>query len=150
MFSIRRAAVGSLLVAFVAACSSSAATQGVADLSASPGSASSTVLAGSAGGQTVLVAGSNRMTLYTFSSDVAGSGKSACAGNCLVIWPPLTVPSGTTPTAGPGVTGALGTITRDDGSIQVTYNGLPLYFYGGDKAPGDTTGNYPGWNLVAP
>ena len=36
------------------------------------------------------------------------------------------------------------TITRDDGTIQVTYNGLPLYHYSGDSPPGDTTGNYPG------
>jgi predicted lipoprotein with Yx(FWY)xxD motif len=151
MFSFRKLAAWSLLVAaFVAACSSSAPAQSVAGLSSSPGSSSPTVISATAGGQAVLVAGSNGMTLYTFTSDVAGSGKSACSGNCLVIWPPLTVQAGTAPTAGSGVTGTLGTITRDDGSTQVTYNGLPLYFYGGDKSPGDTSGNYPGWNLVTP
>jgi predicted lipoprotein with Yx(FWY)xxD motif len=99
----------------------------------------------------VVVAGSNNMTVYTFTTDVADSGKSACSGGCLTKWPALTVPAGTTPTAGTGVTGKLGTITRaDDGTLQVTYNGLPLYFYQGDKAPGDTNGSYPNWNLVKP
>ena len=49
------------------------------------------------------------------------------------------------------MTGQLGTITRaDDGTLQVTYNGLPLYFFQNDKAPGDTNGSYPNWNLVKP
>jgi predicted lipoprotein with Yx(FWY)xxD motif len=151
MISIRKLAAGSLLAAaFVAACSISGPSQGGASASASPAGNSPTVMTATAGGQTILVDGSNGMTVYTFASDVAGSGRSACTGNCLVIWPPLTVRAGTTPTAGPGVTGTLGTITTDDGSVQVTYQGLPLYFYDGDKAPGDTNGNYPGWNLVAP
>jgi predicted lipoprotein with Yx(FWY)xxD motif len=103
------------------------------------------------GSQTILIAGSNGMTVYTFTSDTAGSGKSACSGGCLTKWPALTVAAGATTTAGSGVTGQLGTITRvDDGSLQVTYNGLPLYFFQNDKAPGDTNGSYPNWNLVKP
>jgi predicted lipoprotein with Yx(FWY)xxD motif len=103
------------------------------------------------GSQTVLVAGSNGMTVYTFTSDTAGSGTSACSGACLTKWPALTVAAGATPTAGDGVAGKLGTITRaDDGTLQVTYNGLPLYFFQNDKAPGDTNGSYPNWNLVKP
>jgi predicted lipoprotein with Yx(FWY)xxD motif len=87
------------------------------------------------GSQTILVAGSNGMTVYTYTSDTAGSGKSACSGGCLTKWPALTVAAGATPTAGSGVSGALGTITRtDNGTLQVTYNGLPLYFFSGDKA----------------
>jgi predicted lipoprotein with Yx(FWY)xxD motif len=103
------------------------------------------------GGQMILVAGSNGMTVYTFTNDAAGSGKSACSGGCLTKWPALTVAAGATPTSGTGVTGQLGTIARaDNGSLQVTYNGLPLYFYAGDKAAGDTNGSYPNWNLVKP
>jgi predicted lipoprotein with Yx(FWY)xxD motif len=103
------------------------------------------------GGQNILVAGSNGMTVYTFASDTAGSGKSACSGGCLTKWPAVTVAAAVTPTAGNGVSGTLATITRaDNGSLQVTYNGLPLYFYAGDKAPGDTNGSYPNWNLVKP
>ena len=100
---------------------------------------------------TVLVAGSNGMTVYTFAKDVKDSGKSACAGDCLAKWPALTVPAGQTPTPGSGVTGKLGTITReDDGTLQVTYNGLPLYFFINDKAPGDATGVYTNWAAVKP
>jgi len=100
---------------------------------------------------TLMVATSNQMTLYTFDKDVAASGVSNCTGGCLANWPALTVAAGQTPTGGAGVTGTLGTITRaDNGALQVTYNGLPLYFYAGDKAPGDTNGSYPNWNLVKP
>lgn len=100
---------------------------------------------------TVLIAGENQMTLYIFTQDVRDSGTSACTGECLAAWPALTVPAGSTPSAGPGVTGELGTITRpDDGSLQVTYDGLPLYFYVGDSAPGQANGVYENWEVVAP
>ncbi len=100
---------------------------------------------------TVLVAGSNGMTVYQFNSDVANSGTSACTGTCATVWPALTIPAGATPVAGAGVTGKLGTITRtDNGSTQVTYKGLPLYFFSGDKAPGDSKGVYTGWVSVSP
>ena len=99
---------------------------------------------------TLLVASSNGMTVYTFDKDVAGSGTSACTGGCLTTWPALTVAAGATPTGGSGVTGTLGTITRaDDGAIQVTYDGKPLYFFSHDTVPGDTNGIYPGWQAVA-
>jgi predicted lipoprotein with Yx(FWY)xxD motif len=163
-------AAGLLAVAVLAAaCSSSGgggggglyggapATQNVAGAtqqpmaSAAPVAGSATVMASTVSGQTILVAGSNGMTVYTFTKDTAGSGQSACTGGCLVKWPALTVAAGATPTGGDGVTGQLGTITRaDDGTHQVTYNGLPLYFYAGDSAPGDTNGSYPNWNLVKP
>jgi len=98
---------------------------------------------------TLLVATSNDMTLYTFDSDVAGSGVSNCSGGCLANWPALTVAAGDTPTAGAGVTGALGTITRsDNGALQVTYDGKPLYFFAHDTAPGDTHGIYTNWRAI--
>jgi predicted lipoprotein with Yx(FWY)xxD motif len=100
---------------------------------------------------TVLVAGSTGMTVYTFSKDTKDSGTSACSGDCLTKWPALTVPAGGSPTAGDGVTGKLATITRaDDGTLQVVYNGLPLYFFSGDSAPGDANGVYPNWAAVKP
>ena len=100
---------------------------------------------------TVLVAGSNGMTVYIFTKDTKDSGKSVCTGDCLVTWPALTVAAGETPTGGTGVTGTLGTITReDDGTLQVTYNGLPLYFFKNDAAPGDANGIYENWEAVKP
>jgi predicted lipoprotein with Yx(FWY)xxD motif len=74
-------------------------------------------------------------TLYSFAPDT--STKSACNGSCAQYWPP--VPGHVT--AGPGVTGTLGTITRSDGSSQATYNGHPLYTYVSDTAPGQANGN---------
>ena len=77
------------------------------------------------------------MTLYLFTKD--SDGKSACAGPCATTWPPLTVDGA--PTAGEGVDeDDLGTITRDDGSTQVTYYGHPLYTYGPDEKAGDVSG----------
>ena len=97
---------------------------------------------------TILVAAANNHTVYTFDSDTPGVSK--CTGGCASTWPPVSIASGTTPTGGPGVTGQLGTITRADGSLQVTYKGLPLYFFHSDANPGDTKGNYTGWSLVKP
>lgn len=90
-------------------------------------------------------------SLYVFTSDTQNSGTSACSGGCLTNWPALI--SQEAPTAGDGVDSAkLGTITRDDGTKQVTYNGWPLYLYSGDAAPGDVNGQGVGgkWYLIAP
>ena len=97
-----------------------------------------------------LAAGSNGRTLYTYDSDTAGSGQTACNAGCVNEWPPLIVPHGTMASVGPGVTGRLGTIVRGDGTTQVTYNGLALYFYAGDSGPDQTHGAYPGWSLTKP
>jgi predicted lipoprotein with Yx(FWY)xxD motif len=75
------------------------------------------------------------LTLYSFAPDT--STKSACYGSCAAYWPPVTG----TPSAGSGVTGTLGTITRTDGTKQATYDGHPLYTYIADKAPGTASGN---------
>jgi predicted lipoprotein with Yx(FWY)xxD motif len=86
------------------------------------------------GGVTVL-ANSKGFTLYWFAPDTPTS--SACSGTCAAYWPPVTG----TPSAGPDVTGRLGTIRRADGSTQATYDGHPLYTYVGDTAPGQANGN---------
>lgn len=78
----------------------------------------------------------NGMTLYVFKNDTPGV--SNCSGQCLVIWPPLTDNGNVV--AGTGVTGTLGTITRSDGTKQVTYNNQPLYYYLNDLKAGDTLG----------
>jgi predicted lipoprotein with Yx(FWY)xxD motif len=78
------------------------------------------------------------MTLYTFGPDKPD--ESACNDGCADFWPALTVPTGTTPTAGPGVPLPLGTFTRTDGTTQVTLGTMPLYTFVADKAPGDVAG----------
>jgi predicted lipoprotein with Yx(FWY)xxD motif len=87
---------------------------------------------------TVLV-GPNGLTLYTHTGDTATS--STCTGGCATAWPPLTVTAGSNALPGTGVTGTLATLTRADGTTQVTYNGKPLYGWQGDSKPGDTTGD---------
>jgi predicted lipoprotein with Yx(FWY)xxD motif len=82
---------------------------------------------------------SKGMTLYTYANDE--SNASTCSGACATTWPPLTVAAGVTPTAGPGVTGTLGVIHRDDGGWQVTLDGLPLYYYSGDAQAGSANGD---------
>src|ERR1700730_10922729 len=82
-----------------------------------------------------LLTNANGLTLYWFAPDT--STKSACYGSCAAYWPPVTG----TPSAGPGVTGTLGTINRTDGTKQATYDGHPLYTYIGDSAPGTASGN---------
>ena len=159
-----------VVAGFAAACSGAATATPAASTSASAPAASAPAAsapaaasgAPAAGGPvimtatvgtqgTLVVASANGMTVYTFTKDVANSGTSACTGGCLTKWPALTVPSGSTAAGASGVTGKVGTITRaDDGSAQVTYNGLPLYFFSGDKVAGDANGIYTNWLAVKP
>ena len=90
------------------------------------------------------------MSVYYFTKDVKDSGKSNCTGDCLVAWPPV-ISATDTPKV-EGVTGTVGTIDTPDGKKQVTVNGMPVYLWEKDKAPGDVTGQGVGnvWYLVAP
>ena len=90
------------------------------------------------------------MTLYLFTNDE--EGVSNCADDCTENWPPFTVRPVEILTAGTGIEGELATIERADGGMQVTYNGMPLYFFAEDAAPGDTTGQGRGdvWWVVEP
>ena len=151
-----------IVAGVAAACSGAATAAPAASPSAAPAASAAASAPAAAGGPvvmtatvgavgTLVVASSNGMTVYTFDKDVANSGTSACTGGCIAKWPALTVPAGSTPTGASGVTGKLGTITRaDDSTLQVTYNGKPLYFFAGDKAAGDSNGIYTGWSAVKP
>ena len=76
------------------------------------------------------------MTLYWFKKD--SPGKSACAGPCVEKWP---IYFREKVKAGEGLKDEdFGTITRDDGKKQSTFRGYPLYYWAGDKAKGDTSG----------
>jgi predicted lipoprotein with Yx(FWY)xxD motif len=78
-------------------------------------------------------------TLYRLTKDTVNVS-SACYDQCAVNWPPLLISEGN-PVAGEGVDGnLLGVLTRKDGSRQVLFNGMPLYYFSGDANPGDTNG----------
>jgi predicted lipoprotein with Yx(FWY)xxD motif len=118
-----------------AACgSSSPGSGGTSGTSSNPASSGSALTTTQISGVTVLT-NAKGFTLYWFVPDT--STKSNCNGSCAQIWPPVTGPA----TAGSGVTGKLGTITRSDGSTQATYDGHPLYTYTADTAPGQANGN---------
>lgn len=77
------------------------------------------------------------MTLYWFKNDT--KGVSACSGDCVAKWPLYYRES---VAAKEGLKAEdFGTITREDGQKQTTYKGMPLYYFIGDKAAGDTNGN---------
>jgi len=78
------------------------------------------------------------MTLYIFSKDEPGV--SNCYDQCAVNWPPLLVADGQFSAGGEGLTAEFGTTERTDGTLQVTYNSWPLYYWIDDAAVGDTTG----------
>src|SRR6202453_1801339 len=145
--------LGSALLA--AACSSAAAAPASsAPAAGSPASASATgtvitTEAGSAGA--FLTNGSGR-TVYL--SAKGGMNMSACSGACAAAWPPVPATGMLTATGGAKASD-LGTITRSDGTKQVTYDGHALYFFAGDSAAGQTNGQGSDsfgakWWLVAP
>ena len=124
--------------------SSSASTPATSAPAAGASSPASSAPASSASGSalsmttingTAVVTDSKGMTLYWFVPDT--STASRCTGSCATYWPPLAGPV----TAGSGVTGMLGVITRSGGTMQATYDGHPLYTYAGDSAPGQAKGN---------
>jgi predicted lipoprotein with Yx(FWY)xxD motif len=117
---IKKVALGLFVMLAMAACSS---------LSSGGAMSSSTDVR-----EGVLTA-SNHMTLYTFTKDTAGSGKSVCNGMCATNWPPLLVEGS------PAISGDYSVIVRDDGKRQLAYKGMPLYFYAKDIKPGDQTGD---------
>ena len=143
----RRTTVLLAVVALVAACSNAGggtsappATQpaGPSAAATTPAAAGITLeLAQAPVGS--YVAGKDGMALYVFLPDEGKDG-SQCNGDCAASWPPLTVETIADVTAGDGVTGELGTITREDGTTQVTLGGAPLYYFSGDEAAGDVNG----------
>ena len=127
-----------------AGCTSAGASPAPSSGGASAASAASasaaaavTVGMGSSTSFGTYLTGPNGMALYTHAGDSATS--STCSGGCATAWPPLATTG--QPMAGAGVTGQLGTLARADGTTQVTYGGLPLYYWQGDTKVGDVTGN---------
>jgi predicted lipoprotein with Yx(FWY)xxD motif len=103
----------------------------------SPAAAAATIMvATDAKLGTILVDG-NGKTVYLFVADKGTA--SSCYTSCAAIWPPVLTTGA--PIAGTGATASLlGTTTRTDGKVEVTYAGHPLYYFIQDKKAGDTTG----------
>jgi predicted lipoprotein with Yx(FWY)xxD motif len=133
--------------ATVAACSSAASSTAAAPAASPAGASSSGTGAGaSAGGTVITTAKSSAGTVLT-----SGSGKavyvwtkdtgdmSNCNGACASAWPPVTT-TATATAAGSANASDIGTITRSDGTKQVTYDGHPLYYFAGDSGPGSASG----------
>jgi predicted lipoprotein with Yx(FWY)xxD motif len=147
------AASAALLAAACSSGSSSSAAGGASPAAApasASGSGSTVITTASSSGSTFLTDGGK--AVYLWVKD--GSGMSACSGACAGAWPP--VPATGTVTASGGATASdLGTITRSDGTKQVTYKGHPLYFFSGDSGSGMASGQGSDmfgakWWLVAP
>lgn len=123
----------------LAACGGSSTTTGTPSSGASSANSTSQAAkvethSGDVG--TFLTDGSGR-TLYVFAADHGAT--STCTGACASAWPPLTT-MGTPAASGQAKASMLGTISRGGGAKQVTYAGHPLYYFAGDHAAGDTTG----------
>ena len=92
-----------------------------------------------------LISGANNRTLYVLTADEKSTSAheklSTCYGGCAAVWPPV-LASGTPAGAGKANASLLGLTTRRDGTKQVTYNGLPLYYYAADTKAGQATGNH--------
>ena len=137
----------SLSLGFAQEMSGGAMTGGESGGEMSGGSDAATVQLSEDAALGQFLVGEDGMTLYLFTND--SENTSNCNGGCATNWPPLL--SGA-PMAGAGVDAALlGTIERTDGTTQVTYNGLPLYYFASDQSAGDTTGQGVGgvWYVVS-
>ena len=150
-------ALGAALL--VAACSSgTSSTTGAAG--GSP-AASSSSGASASGGTVIETASSSAGTFLTDGSGRAvylwakdASGASSCSGACAGAWPPVPA-TGAVTASGGAMASDLGTITRSDGTKQVTYDGHPLYYFSGDSGAGTASGQGSDgfgakWWLVAP
>src|SRR5438309_6011154 len=127
--------LGSLLIAACGGSSPSTAASSPSPSAAVAGGAKVAVATNAKYGQ--ILVDDKGITLYLFVADTGTS--STCYSSCASIWPPLLTVGA--PQAGTGADQSLvGTTTRTDGKVEVTYAGHPLYYFAKDKAPGDTKG----------
>lgn len=135
----------------IAGCGSSASSTAPTS-SSSAASSGTLVVATTKGSDGTYLTGASGRAMYLWLGDA--SGKSNCSGSCATNWPPVIVTS-TPKSSGAAVAGDLGTITRSDGSKQLTYKGHPLYYFAGDGQAGQTNGQGSNgfgalWWLVSP
>jgi len=138
-----------LLHSAAALVTATLAAPAVASLGASHAEARSTLTARDSRYGRILFDGKG-FALYAFTRDP--KGRSACSGACAAAWPPYLVAKAARAGAGTR-TRLLGTTRRADGKLQVTYAGRPLYYYIGERSPGQilcqNVNEYGGLWLVA-
>jgi predicted lipoprotein with Yx(FWY)xxD motif/uncharacterized cupredoxin-like copper-binding protein len=142
-YSMKRLLLGLIPALFLVLAGSAVAAQ------STPTAATPTVLVRQSSTLGPFLTDASGKTLYLFTKDTV-KGESSCYNKCETNWPvftatePLTLPD--------GVAGELTTITRTDGTTQVAYNGIPLYYFAGDANTGDTNGQGVGdvWYVVTP
>jgi len=117
---------------------STASSEGKSASGGGAGGGDGIVSAADVGDLGTILVDSEGMTLYDFHKDKGGT--SSCYGACAAAWPPL-LTEGNPQAQGAADRSMLGTTKRKDGTVQVTYNGWPLYTYAGDQKPGEATGN---------
>ena len=144
--------------ALLAACSSGSAATGSSTTTTSNAPAPTTSASTTADLSTAqsslgtIVVDSKGRTVYLFTQDTNNPPKSNCATGCDSVWPPVMAPASGTPTLSGVDSSKVGTVTRPDGSKQLTLNGWPLYEYEGDSAAGDVKGEnvQSSWFAVTP
>jgi predicted lipoprotein with Yx(FWY)xxD motif len=163
---VRRASIAAvvpIVAALLAGCGSSKSTPSVPSappagtstpaVSSSTPTATTGVLVTTKPGPLgrVLAVGPKKRTVYLFEGDTSSNLK--CAGACTSVWPPVTY-TGRPRTEAHAVAADVGTITRSDGIVQMTYRGHPLYFYAKDRNARDAQGQGlksfgAGWYVVS-
>jgi predicted lipoprotein with Yx(FWY)xxD motif len=128
---------GAGMVLLAAACGGSSPSTSAASPSPSPAATGEKIAVASNAKLGSILVDEKGMTVYLF---VADTGKeSTCYTSCAAIWPPVLTDGA--PQAGTGADASLlGTTTRTDGKVEVTYAGHPLYYFIQDKAAGDAKG----------
>jgi predicted lipoprotein with Yx(FWY)xxD motif len=113
--------------------------------------AAGTTLAVAGSGQDAYLTDSSGRALYVLEGDDSGT---RCTGDCLKSWHAA---AGSTPTPASADVQApmIATVSREDGTMQWTYNGHPLYYFDRDTGPGMYAGQayadtYGHWYLVRP
>jgi predicted lipoprotein with Yx(FWY)xxD motif len=142
MLRLKLVPIAAIAISALAGCGSSSSSASDPAPAASP-EATTTTAAASAHGPKLKVTDSDYgriladgrgRALYLFTAD-HGKG-SACSGDCATAWPPFLVKSAPAAISG-AKPGLVGTTRRADGKLQATYAGHPLYYYEGDRSPGE-------------
>lgn len=126
------------LVLVVAGCGggSSSSTSTSSETAAS-GGGETTVSTGEVSGLGTVLVDSEGLTVYKFAKDKGST--SSCYGACEQGWPPVIAEG--KPSGEGAMASQLGTTKRKDGTMQVTFEGHPLYTFAGDSEPGEANGN---------